>query len=68
MIRCMNLAYDLQSGFHRNVYVICNVSMNKISRIFMSFSETSKIICTLFFLRRKVKFEHRVQNHNKIIL
>ena len=29
VIRCMNLAYGLQSGLHRNIYLICNVSLNK---------------------------------------
>ena len=53
----MNLAYSLQSGLHRNIYVICNFSLNKISRSFTSIfiSETSNIICTSFFLPRKVK-------------
>ena len=51
----MNLAYGLQSGLHRNVYVICHFSLNKISRILILFSETSNIICTSFFLPRKVK-------------
>ena len=53
----MNLAYGLQSGLHQNVHVIRNFSLNIISRIFtsISFSETSNIICTSFFLPRKVK-------------
>ena len=36
-------------GFHRNVYVIRDFSLNKISRSFILFSELSKIISTLFF-------------------
>ena len=34
---------------------ICNFSLNKISKVFIFFSETSNIICTSFFLPRKVK-------------
>ena len=53
----MNLAHGLQSGLYRNIYVIRNFSLsNKISRIFTRyFLEFSNIICTSFFLPRKVK-------------
>ena len=51
----MNLPYSLQSGLHQNIYVIYNFSLNKISRIFVFFSETSNTICNSFFLPRKVK-------------
>ena len=51
----MNLAYGLQSGLRGNIYVICKLLLNKISRIFIHifFNETSNI--TSFFLPRKVK-------------
>ena len=42
----MNLAYGRQNGLHQNVYVICNFSLNNISKIFTS----------IFFMKLQVSF------------
>ena len=53
----MNIAYGLQSGLHRNIYVICNCSLKKISRIFASifFLKLQIHLHFVFLLPRKVK-------------